>query len=338
MSHQPSHTSPSCASASLEPADLALSIFFFCLFPIALLLNAVAAWVSWHLRSTSTFVVYLKNLVAADLLMTLTLPLMAASLLPGVAVDLRVFACRYSDVVFFTSLYTSIALMGLISLDRFFKVVRPFGRVMGQSVMFSVIMSTLVWVGLFGSTTIPTMILTDHDPANTSDQFCMSLKSASGRHFHMIVVLSMDSLFWLVCILVVFCYICITLKVLQSFRNSGSSNSQGKKKTTLRVFLIILVFLVCFLPLHLIRIPYTLKEIFFSGICLGPWLKIAHKLSLWISTTNACMDPVLYIYLCKEYRDKLVHLLKSRGVYIRQGSSDCSSSASVVAPSRSAKN
>lgn len=238
-------SSSDCASFDLVTVDVAMSYLYFLLFPVAFLLNGVAVWVSLHLRSTSTFIVYLKNLVASDLLMVLMLPPMAASRLPGAALELRAFDCRYSRSIFYCSLYISIALMGLISLDRFFKIVRPGGKVLGQNVVFSLLMSTLVWVVLFGTTVIPTIILTDQNPVDTGEDFCMSLKSPAGLALHKYVVLSMEILFWLVSVLIVFCYICITLKVLQSFRNSGSSNSHGKKKTKLRVFLILLVFFVC---------------------------------------------------------------------------------------------
>nr|XP_033486343.1 P2Y purinoceptor 13-like [Epinephelus lanceolatus] len=313
------NTAPStsgCVSYSLVTVDVAVSYLFFFLFPFALLLNGVAAWVSLHLRSTSTFIVYLKNLVAADLLMTLTLPPMAASQLPEAAVQLKMFACRYSSVIFYCCLYTSIALMGLISLDRFFKIVRPCGKLLGQSMVSSVAMSTTVWVLLFGGTAIPTIILTDQVPVNMTGDFCLSQKSPAGVTFHKFVVLFMETIFWLVLMLIVFCYICITLKVLQSFRNSGSNNSQGKKRTKLRVFLILLVFFLCFVPLHVMRIPFTLYEIFHIDICAQMWVGIVHKLTLWVSTTNACLDPLLYIYLCKEYRDKLVDMMKARGICI----------------------
>ncbi|XP_030007206.1 P2Y purinoceptor 13-like [Sphaeramia orbicularis] len=311
-----SQLSAGCPQVNFMTVENVMSYFFFLLFPVALILNGVAAWVSLHLRSTSTFIVYLKNLVASDLLMTLTLPVNAASMQSGATVELRAFACRYSNVIFYCCMYASIALMGLISLDRFFKIVKPCGKMLGQSVMFSLVMSVLVWVTLIGGTVLPTITLTDQDPVNTTDNFCMSLKSKSGLILHKFVVLSMEILFWFVCLLVVFCYICITMKVLQSFKNSGSNNNQGKKKTKLRVFLILLVFFVCFVPFHLMRIPFTLQEILGINICPQLWIVVVHHVVLWVSTTNACLDPFLYIFLCREYRDKLVDMMKARGICI----------------------
>uniref|UniRef100_A0A3B4AIY2 G-protein coupled receptors family 1 profile domain-containing protein n=1 Tax=Periophthalmus magnuspinnatus TaxID=409849 RepID=A0A3B4AIY2_9GOBI len=301
-----------CTDSEDTTLNIALSILFVLVFPCALILNGMASWISLHLKSTSTFIVYLKNLVAADLLMTLTLPLMGASLQPGITVELRAFTCRYSDVIFYCALYTSIALMGLISLDRFFKIVKPCGKSLGQNVMFSHVMSSLVWLILFGGTCIPTMILTDKPPpAGMSKNFCMELKSVHGLRLHGYVVLLMEAEFWFICALTVFCYIFITVKVLQSFRNSGSNNSQGKKKTKLRVFLILLVFFTCFVPLHIMRIPHTLQEVY--G-CTQVWSEVLYKLSLWLSTTNTCLDPLLYIFLCREYKNKLADMMKARGI------------------------
>ncbi|XP_023136993.1 P2Y purinoceptor 13-like [Amphiprion ocellaris] len=318
MSNNASSLSTECASPSLVIINEVVSSLFFLLFPAALLLNGVAVWVSFHLRSTSTFIVYLKSLVAADLLMTLALPPLAASMLPQATVELRALACRYIDVVFYCCMYTSILLMGVISLDRFFKIVRPCGKALGQNVMFSIVMSSLVWVVIFGGTAIPTMILTDQEPPpdNLTADFCMSMKSPAGVSLHKYVVVFMETLFWLASVLIVFCYICITAKVLKSFRNSGSNNAKGKKKTKLRVFLILLVFCVCFVPLHLVRISVShVKNVDTDG-CREMWVVIVHKVARWVAATNACLDPLLYIYLCREYRDKLVDMMKAKGICV----------------------
>uniref|UniRef100_A0A668RJV5 G-protein coupled receptors family 1 profile domain-containing protein n=1 Tax=Oreochromis aureus TaxID=47969 RepID=A0A668RJV5_OREAU len=322
MSNSTERLSSDCGSSSLVTFQIVLSHLLFFLFPIALLLNGIASWVSLHLESTSTFIVYLKNLVAADLLITLMIPLKAAGMLPGATVEFRAFICRYAAVTFYCCLYTSIALMGLISLDRFFKIVRPCGKVLGQNMKFSVIMSTLVWILLFGGTAIPNIILTDQVSATQTDDLCMSLKPPAGKNFHKYVVLFMEILFWCVNILIVFCYICITMKVVQSFRNSGSNNRRGKKKTKLRVFLILLVFWACFVPLHLIlRIPYTFQQVnYSSNSCLFELGKFAKDASLWLATTNTCIDPLLYVFLCREFKEKLVSLMADVAISLKLAS------------------
>ncbi|XP_067103004.1 P2Y purinoceptor 13-like [Osmerus mordax] len=299
-------TALNCMVSASGVLDVVLPCLFFLMFPLALLLNGVAAWVSLHLPSSNTFIVYLKNLVAADFLMTLTFALKAASDLPTATLGLQVLACRFSDVFFFTCMYMSITLLGLISLDRFFKVVRPGGRLLGQNLLFSRLVCGAAWVVLFGGIAIPTIILTDQEPTNATRYSCMSLKSLAGQDLYMYSGFFNNILFWSVSVLVLFCYVCITNKVLQSFRNSGSNNSQGQKKTKLRVFLVLMVFFVCFVPYHVVRVPYILVQTQTLDRCTDAWIPIGNKITLWLSTTNICLDPLLYVFLCREFREKLV--------------------------------
>ncbi|XP_027901568.1 P2Y purinoceptor 13-like [Xiphophorus couchianus] len=287
---------------------------FFLMFPIALLLNVVAAWVSVHLKATSTFVVYLKNLVAADIIMTLMIPMKAAADLPTTWDQLAGPTCRFFAVIFYNAQYTCIALLGLISLDRFFKIVMPHSRMFGQSLTVSKVISATVWLVFFGGTGLPNILLTNKSVANASlITNCMVLKGPAGVQFHEQTSLLMNLFFWFVSVVIVVCYICIANRVVQSYRNSGSNNSQGKQKIKLRVFLVIIVFFICFGPYHIIRIPYTSQQVSYSSTDCSQtyeYLRFAKELSHWLATTNICMDPLLYVFLCREFKEKLMSMMK----------------------------
>lgn len=49
-------------------------VLYSVLFLLSLSLNAVAAWVFFSIPSKSHFIIYLKNIVVADVVMTLTFP------------------------------------------------------------------------------------------------------------------------------------------------------------------------------------------------------------------------------------------------------------------------
>ncbi|XP_028275907.1 P2Y purinoceptor 13-like [Parambassis ranga] len=297
-----------------------VSVLYFLMFPIALLLNGMAAWVSLHLKSTSTFVVYLKNLVAADVIMTLIIPIKAASDLPGASNMLFILSCRFFSVIFYSTQYTCIALLGLISLDRFFKIMMPRNKFFGQNVIFSKVMSGLVWVALFGGTGLPNIILSNRSVANmTQISSCMTLKGPAGLEFHQHAVIFLNVFFWLVSVVIAVCYICITNKVIQSFRNSGSNNNEGKQKIKLRVFLVIIVFFVSFGPYHIVRIPYTFQQVNYSPNtdCVYVAGKFGKDLSLWLANTNICMDPLLYVFLCREFKEKLMSMIEGASTSVK---------------------
>ncbi|XP_056139660.1 P2Y purinoceptor 14-like [Lampris incognitus] len=287
-----------------DSVDMIVSILFFLLFIPGLILNGVAAWVSLRLRCKTTFVVYLKNLVAADLLMTLTLPLEATSGLPSAPVILEVVSCKYSAVIFYFSMYMSVMLLGFISLDRFFKVVRPNGRFLCQNPLFGKAVSASIWMIYLCLVVVPTIILTDQEHKGVRKDYCMKMKSEAGLRLHKGVVLGSMILFWVVCAVTCFCYTCIAWRVWRSYRTSGSNSSKVCQKTKARVFVILAVFLLCYAPYHAIRVPYTQVQVRMEN-CKMSTLYKAKKLTLWLSATNVCLDPLIYFFLCRAFRKKL---------------------------------
>lgn len=299
------------------------------MFPVALLLNGVAAWVSLHLKSTSTFIVYLKNLVAADIIMTLILPIKAARDLPGASNTLYILSC-YLSAIFYSTQYTSIALLGFICLDRFFKVMTPHSKLFGH-LTFSKVVSGVIWVIQLGGSALPNMILNNNPVANmTMVSSCMLLKGQTGLQYHENTIIYQNVFFWLISVVIAVCYICIANKVIQSFRNSGSSNNQGNQKIKLRVFLVLIVFFVSFGPYHIVRIPYTFQQVNFSTYTLCSYFssRFAKELTLWLASTNTCMDPLLYVFLCREFKEKLVSMLKNVPVSFKGASAGKAESTS----------
>lgn len=284
--------------------SIGLSSLYFTIFPPALLLNLLVAWICLHIKAKSTFMVYLKHLVAADLLMTLTFPIRGASELPEASNGLQAFACRFSSVFFYLAMNMSVILMGLISLDRYLKIVRSGGSLLCQNLLFSNVLSFVFWIVLFSSNTIPIIITSDQNRKNESKEFCMDIKSELGIDWHKAVVMIGKVIFWTVCILVVFCYICIAKTVLESYQRSRGNNDKRKRKAKLRVFLILIVFFICYVPYHSIRIPYTKLQVQSWDSCSHLSLRIGKDFTLWLSALNVCLDPLIYFFLCKGFREK----------------------------------
>lgn len=296
-----------------------IPILSFLMVPVALLLNGVAAWVSLHLKSTSTFMVYLKNLVAADIIMTLISPIDAASELKNHSKEVMIVSC-YTSPIFYSTQYTSITLLGFISLDRFFKITMPRSMPLAQNLTFSKLLSGLAWVILFGLTALPNIFLSNQPVVNMTEiTSCMNLKGAAGLDFHEKTVIYLNVYFWLISVVIVVCYICITNKVIQSFRNSGSSNNKGKHKVKLRVFLVVIVFFLSFGPYHIVRVPYTFLQISSpsSANCSYSTGRFAKEISLLVANTSICLNPLLYIFLCREFKEKLMSMIQNLSTFFR---------------------
>ncbi|XP_030072579.1 P2Y purinoceptor 13 isoform X2 [Microcaecilia unicolor] len=276
------------------------------LFFAGITLNILSGLIFFRIPSTTIFIVYLKNILIADLIMTLMLPfkiLTDSGLGPW---QLKAFVCRFSAVLFYESMYISITLLGLISLDRFLKIVKPFGKKWLHNVSFAKVLSVLVWLFLFGLS-LPNIILSNRTPTPLSVKKCASLKNQLGLKWHEAVNYICQFIFWTVLILMVLFYTIITKKIYDSFAKSKSRNVQKTKRTKCRVFIVVAVFFICFAPFHFTRVPYTLSQTGGVADCKRQnQLFLAKESTLWLATTNICMDPLIYIFLCKPFRKMLL--------------------------------
>ncbi|XP_054839816.1 P2Y purinoceptor 14 isoform X2 [Eublepharis macularius] len=286
-----------------------IPVFYGFIFIGGILLNGVAAWVFLYIPSKTTFVVYLKNIVIADLIMSLTFPfkiLADAKIGPW---QLNVIVCRFSAVLFYLNMYISITLFGCIGFDRCYKVVKPPYITAVHSVRCSKIVCLLAWA-LQILVSVPNMILTNKNPTKESAGRCMNLKSNLGIEWHTASNYICLGIFWTVFFLLIVCYSSIARKIYISHRKFKRKSTLTRKKTSRNIFAIMLVFIICFVPYHIGRIPYTLSQTSTQYSCQSKkTLFYMKEFSLILSAANVCLDPIIYIFLCQPFKERLYQKL-----------------------------
>nr|XP_012803609.1 P2Y purinoceptor 13 [Jaculus jaculus] len=289
---------------------LVFPVLYAVVFLTGILLNSLALWVFVHIPSNSTFIVYLKNTLVADLVMTLMLPFKILSDSQPWLWRLRAFVCRFSSVIFYGAMYVSIVLLALIAFDRFLKIARPFGKLFAKKTVFAKIASMLVWV-LFFLISVPNMILSNKE-ATPSSVKCTSLKVPLGLKWHRLVNYICQGVFWTIFVLMLLCYVVIAKKVYDSSRKFQSKEGKGRAVEG-KVFVVMAIFFLCFAPFHFVRVPYTQSQTSNHTDCrLENQLFVAKESTLFLAATNICMDPLIYMLLCKKFTEKLPFLKGKR--------------------------
>ncbi|XP_065700945.1 P2Y purinoceptor 13 [Patagioenas fasciata] len=293
------------------PRDTALPRLLFpalyaLVFLLGLVLNSLACWAFFRIPSTSTFIVYLKNILVSDFIMTLMLPpkiLSDSGLGPW---QLKAFVCRFSAVVFYDTMYISIVLLGLIAFDRFLKIVRPFEKFWVQNLLSAKILAGLVWL-FFLVLSLPNVILSNRTATPASVKKCASLKNRFGLQWHEAVTYICQFIFWTVLILMLLFYTIIAKKVYESYRKMQKKDHKSERRVKAKVFIIFTVFFLCFAPFHFSRVPYTLSQTRGWVDCrLHTRLFVAKEGTLWLAATNVCMDPLIYLLLCKPFLERVL--------------------------------
>ncbi|NXQ30406.1 P2Y14 protein, partial [Alaudala cheleensis] len=285
-----------------------IPLLYCLIFLAGLSLNALAAWLFLHVPSTRSFIVYLKNIAVADLLMSLTFPfkILADS---GIAPpELSLFVCRYSAVVFYMNMYIGITFFGLIGFDRYYKIVKPLFTSFVHTVHYSKVVSVIIWL-LLMLMSFPNMILTN-EIAKDNYSRCIGLKSELGRQWHKATTYICTGIFWIVFFLLIIFYASISKKIYSSYKKFRRSSDVAKRKTSRNIFSIMFVFVICFVPYHLCRTPYTLSQTSSQFSCQSQKsLYYAKEFTLLLSAANVCLDPIIYFFLCLPFREKLYQKL-----------------------------
>ncbi|XP_030430976.1 P2Y purinoceptor 12 [Gopherus evgoodei] len=284
-------------------------LLYTVLFFVGIVMNGLAMRVFFQISSKSNFIIFLKNTVISDILMILTFPFKILSDAKMVPWALRGFVCQVSQVIFYFTMYISILFLGLITIDRYQKTARPFKTSSTSSLLGAKILSTVIWILMF-ILSLPNMILTNKKPTRKTVKKCAHLKSEFGLVWHEIVNYICQFIFWVNLVIIVVCYILITKELYKSYKRTRCTRKVSRKPVNIKVFIIIAVFFVCFVPFHFTRIPYTLSQTRDVFQCSAQNILFYIKEStLWLTSLNACLDPFIYFFLCKSFRKSLINML-----------------------------
>lgn len=228
---------------------------------------------------------------------------------------LRVFVCRVSSVLFYLTMYISILFFGLISIDRCRKTLKPFRGTNAARLARRKLLSGAIWIFLL-ALCLPNVILTRKTPSSPYFK-CSDLKTQAGLYWHEVVNHVCQVIFWGNLVTVIVCYTLITKELYKSYsrtkaRSAGGAPQQSKRKMNANVFLVLAVFFVCFVPFHFARVPYTMSQT--RGVLFDCKLKLfffqLKESTLFLSSLNSLLDPLIYFFLCKSFRTTLFKTLQ----------------------------
>uniref|UniRef100_A0A8C6SCG0 Purinergic receptor P2Y12 n=1 Tax=Neogobius melanostomus TaxID=47308 RepID=A0A8C6SCG0_9GOBI len=308
-----SHMNSTCSRDNVAKTVL-FPVLYSLLFLVGLTLNAVAVWVFFRLPSKSHFIIYLKNIVVADVIMTFTFPFKVLSDSNAASTGLRVFVCRVSSVLFYLTMYISILFFGLISIDRCRKTLNPFRGTNTARLVRRKILSGIIWTLLL-LLCLPNVILTKKLPKSHYFK-CSDLKTQAGLYWHEVVNYVCQVIFWGNLATVIVCYTLISKELVRSYHRTKShkqnKSNRPKRKMNARVFLVLAVFVLCFVPFHFARVPYTISQTRVGTFDCKQKLSLFQlkEITLFMSSLNSVLDPLIYFFLCKSFRTKLFKSLR----------------------------
>ncbi|XP_055051443.2 LOW QUALITY PROTEIN: cysteinyl leukotriene receptor 2 [Misgurnus anguillicaudatus] len=233
-----------------------LFIFFLGLF--ANLISLYFFIKTWKTkRAFSPVNILMVNLLMSDLMMVCSLPLRAAYYLMDSHWAFGDVTCRIMAYVFYVNMYGSIYFLMVLSIVRFVGIVKPFTYMHWQSSQRAWIICIIVWL-IMSVASIPLL------RAGTSEDQdghikCLELDSSV---LQTIIVLNRSVLFVgfvMPFTVISVCYIFAALYLLKLKKARKRSQLNHKKSCSL-VIIVLLIFLTCFMPYHVVRTIFLEAE------------------------------------------------------------------------------
>ncbi|XP_038817825.1 P2Y purinoceptor 14 [Salvelinus namaycush] len=290
------------------------TVTYSLIFLVGLVLNGftVRVYFCRAQRHQSSVTVYLQNLAAADFLLSLCLPLRIANYATYNSTLMRHVYCNFGATAFYLNMYASILFMDYIAANRYLKIVRPLETHTLQRVRAARYISMATWVTLLASSSayLTVSLLTtwgaDLIPGTIG---CDALHSTQLQLLYKIIHSFSAAIFLFVLFSLLFFYWGTILRLRQAQLNqqkhpscgSGSNLSRSKRN----MLVLVAVFCVCFVPYHLVRLPYAFLRPFLHNCYWHQAFYYMKELTVLLSVLNACLDPLIYFIFCKSFRAQL---------------------------------
>ncbi|RVE58429.1 hypothetical protein OJAV_G00209170 [Oryzias javanicus] len=302
---------------------ITVCIFYILIFLLAIPGNLVVGVVIGNNKQTmSPSDLYLLNLAFADIFLALTLPFLATSLTVG-----WVFGdalCKIVTILQELSFYSSILFLTCISVDRYLVIVRAMEVRKASRQMVSWGVCAAVWtVGAllslpgFLSSVSPSkngtqMECTEHYDPQSADEWRLAtriLRHTLGFLFPLAIMMS-----------------CYGITIQRLFHIRGGFQRQRAMRV---IIFVVVAFLLCWTPYHVT----VMTDTFFRAKIV-PYTCLERKAvdqamfgTQSLGLLHSCINPVLYAFVGKKFRNRLVQVMRKMGLMERRTASRSSRSS-----------
>ena len=205
--------------------------------------------------------------------------------------------------------YCSIYFLVLISIDRYLALVHPLSHGGMRRPKYAKLACVLVWCfGLFLG--VPTLVYRKVKYfAHLNAHVCyLNYPDVTVRLLFEWMLMTFGVIIPI--IIISYC----TFKIIKALNNrliEGFNGQKVEQKATTLVLAVLLVFMICWVPLHLVKILQTLTSAsVLRGCTISSILKTCSFITMMLAFTNSVLNPILYVLIGKNFRKKVRELFQ----------------------------
>ncbi|XP_067280627.1 cysteinyl leukotriene receptor 2 [Pseudorasbora parva] len=245
------------------------------------------------------------NLLVSDLMLVCSLPLRITYYMLNSQWLFGHIACQFILYVFYLNMYSSVYFLVALNVLRYLALARPYLYVRIQTHYVTGIVCGLIWV-LMGLACSPLLFSKKRHQDEDSSR-CLELAVDSVDRLLLINNVTFPVGFVVPLVVIIFCSVFVAKNLLRPSPALGRTRPCRKKACAL-VIISLGIFLVCFLPYHVVRTIFLSAEKHvklngFKGSC--DFIMVVRKaavVSHCLCTANSCLDPILFFFVGENSR------------------------------------
>ncbi|XP_072167299.1 G-protein coupled receptor 54-like [Diadema setosum] len=275
---------------------------------IGIIGNSIVIYIIFRHKDMQTVTNYfLANLAATDVAL---LALCAIPSAIAITAEIPVSVCKGINYVMFVTVQATCLTLTAMTIDRYHLIVHAVKSRKTRTIIKTVITNTLIWAGSF----ILQLPVAFFSNINEYGVCTTEFDTQSGSHaFHIFNTLSM---YIVPLVVILICYVNILVQVWRK-ATQGTESAQAqersirrKRKITRMVFIIVLLFAVCWLPTNVFRLWQEFDENFLTK-ANNSYFDVASLLANCLIYANSCVNPFVYAFTTTSFKKYFKRLFAS---------------------------
>ncbi|KAG9277746.1 uracil nucleotide/cysteinyl leukotriene receptor [Astyanax mexicanus] len=291
-----------CTPADGTVENLLFGVYYIIVFLLALNGNSLALWIFSRQRGTSSPAnVFLMHLAVADLSYVIILPLRATYHLTGGHWPFGEVPCRVAGFLFYVNMYASLYFLACVAGDRYLAVVHAVSSLKVRHARFAHIAGFALWALVIVS--MAPLLVTQQTTEVDGSTVCLQLyrEKASRK-----ALISLAVAFTPPFVATLSCY----LLIVNSLRKGSRLEPALKLRALRTIGLVMLIYVVCFLPYHVSRATFILGYGHPDLSCqIKRGLALANRLTSSLTCLNGALDPLVYLFGAEKFKGTVQRLL-----------------------------
>ncbi|XP_038642203.1 probable G-protein coupled receptor 132 [Scyliorhinus canicula] len=304
-------SSSNCSQCKIDfqKNSVELAAMYSVIFTVSFTMNCLTLWpIILQVKQRNVLGVYLLSLSISDFFYVLTIPLWVLYYYNGHHWKLSRAACFFSGFVFYSNVYISIFLLCCISTDRYLAVVYPIESQGFRRPGKAVQVSLLIFLATFALHLAIFLSSTSQDVGHDADNMTCFEHIPLVQSVAIGNYLRFTAGFLVPLLILAWSY----QRIVKGVRKSLTLGREQKAKVKLISISVIIIFVICFAPYHIILLLRTIYFTLADCSCdFEEKVHLAFNVALALTSLNSAVDPILYVLVSNGVKKDLRNVFTS---------------------------